>query len=114
MLRNYLRIAAHADTVAAHADTVAAHADTVAAHAKILHSRSAAPPPRRWSSFTPLQVASLYGFPAGTGAGQTIGVVQLGGGFRASDMQAYFASLGLAVPTIRTLFIGGARNNVGD
>ncbi|HEY5289957.1 MAG TPA: protease pro-enzyme activation domain-containing protein, partial [Caulobacteraceae bacterium] len=32
-------------------------------------------------SYTPLQVAALYGFPAGDGAGETIALIELGGGF---------------------------------
>ena len=35
------------------------------------------------TSFTPVQVAALYGFPAGAQAsGQTIGIIELGGGYR--------------------------------
>src|SRR6266851_1439313 len=36
----------------------------------------AAPP----VSFTPTQVASLYGFPSGTGEGQCVAIIELGGG----------------------------------
>ena len=35
-------------------------------------------------SFTPLQVAQLYGFPPGDGKGQCIGLIELGGGDRKS------------------------------
>ncbi len=65
-------------------------------------------------SFTPVQVASLYGFPKASGAGQTIAVVQLGGGFRASDMATYFSRLGLPVPSIRTMTVSGGANNPAD
>ena len=42
-------------------------------------------------------MADIYSFPAGTtGAGQTVAVIELGGGFTTSDLDAYFASLGLA------------------
>ena len=42
-------------------------------------------------SYSPLQVAQAYGFPSGTtGAGQCIGVIELGGGYRASDLDAFF------------------------
>ena len=46
-------------------------------------------------SYTPVQVATLYGFPAGaTAAGQTIGLIELGGGYKAADITAYFKTLG--------------------
>ena len=46
-------------------------------------------------SYTPVQVAQLYGFPAGaTATGQTIGIIELGGGFRTADLTAYFKTLG--------------------
>ena len=56
----------------------------------------------------------MYGFPPGTGAGQTIALVQLGGGFTASDLRQYFGALGLPVPRVRTLFLGRATNNPKD
>src|SRR5581483_2061351 len=38
------------------------------------------------TSFTPVQVAQLYDFPTGvTGAGQCIGIIELGGGFAQAD-----------------------------
>ena len=41
----------------------------------------AAPPAAASTSYTPPQVATLYQFPAGTdGTGQTIAIVELGGG----------------------------------
>ena len=50
-------------------------------------------------TYTPLQVARLYSFPtAGTGSGQTIALIELGGGFTASDLAQYFQSLGVSVP----------------
>jgi kumamolisin len=44
-------------------------------------------------------VAAFYQFPAGTdGTGQTIAIIELGGGFGASDLDPYFAGLNLPVP----------------
>ena len=60
-------------------------------------------------------MADIYSFPAGTtGAGQTVAVIELGGGFTASDLDAYFASLGIAVPPITAASVDGASNNPGD
>ena len=75
-------------------------------------SRDAAAP---GTSYTPNQVAGIYQFPAGTtGAGQTIAVIELGGGYTTSDLDAYFGSLGIAVPSISAVGVDGASNNPGD
>src|SRR5271165_4988314 len=46
------------------------------------------------TSFTALQIAKAYNFPTGlTGKGQTIGIIELGGGFTQSDLNTYFSGL---------------------
>ncbi len=41
------------------------------------------------ASYTPVQVGALYGFPAtATASGQTIGIIELGGGYRTADLTA--------------------------
>jgi kumamolisin len=40
--------------------------------------------------FTPQEVAALYGFPTGDGAGQTVAIIELGGAFDQSDLERYF------------------------
>ena len=63
-------------------------------------------------SYTPPQVAQAYQFPANaSGAGQTIGIIELGGGFRQADLTAYFASLGLAGPKVTAVLVDGAKNS---
>jgi kumamolisin len=67
------------------------------------------------TSYPPNQVASIYNFPASTtGAGQTVAVIELGGGFTQSDLDTYFGSLGLATPSITAVSVDGAANNPGD
>ncbi len=67
------------------------------------------------SSYTPPQVAQAYQFSAGTdGTGQTIAIVEFGGGFAASDLQSYFSGLGLAVPSITAASVDGASNAPGS
>src|SRR6202000_428063 len=52
-------------------------------------------------SYTPVQVAQFYGFPANAKAtGQTIGVLELGGGYQTADITAYFKGLGFPAPHI--------------
>jgi kumamolisin len=66
-------------------------------------------------SYTPVQVGTLYGFPAGaTASGQTIGLIELGGGYRAADVTAYFQTLGLPAPTITAVSVDGGKNTPGD
>jgi kumamolisin len=65
----------------------------------------------RTRSFTAPQVGTWYGFPAeADGAGQTIGVIALGGGFRASDLRAYFTRLQVPHPRVTAASVQGARN----
>ncbi len=66
-------------------------------------------------TFAPNQLASIYGFPAvSNGAGACIGIVELGGGFRTTDIQQYFSALNLPVPTVVAVSVDGASNAPGD
>ncbi|HTW68251.1 MAG TPA: protease pro-enzyme activation domain-containing protein, partial [Acetobacteraceae bacterium] len=63
------------------------------------------------SGFDPRTVASSYGFPAGNGAGECIGLIELGGGYRSSDLQAYFSGLGISpAPNVTFVSVDGATN----
>ncbi|HEX4051905.1 MAG TPA: S53 family peptidase [Steroidobacteraceae bacterium] len=76
------------------------------AHFRILREAAA-------QSFTPPQVASLYGFPHATGTGQCIALIELGGGFAPADLQSYFASLGIVTPKVAAVSVDHARNAPG-
>lgn len=63
-------------------------------------------------SFTPVELAKLYNFPAGLdGSGQCIGIIELGGGYRTADIKAYFQELGLPVPKVKTVRVDNGRNH---
>src|ERR1700722_6254687 len=63
-------------------------------------------------SYTPVQVGQLYQFPPGaTAAGQTIGIIELGGGYRAADLSAYFKGLGQAVPQVTAVSVDNGKNS---
>jgi kumamolisin len=63
----------------------------------------------------PSQFARWYGFPTDvTGKGQTVAIVQLGGGYRQEDLDAYFAAQGLKTPTVVAVGVDGAGNAPGD
>ncbi|RZK62969.1 MAG: hypothetical protein EOO59_01090, partial [Hymenobacter sp.] len=62
-------------------------------------------------AFTPPQLAKLYQFPSGLdGSGQTIAIIELGGGFKPADLKTYFAGLKLPVPTVKVVSVNGGRN----
>ncbi|MFC4454079.1 S53 family peptidase [Deinococcus sonorensis] len=67
-------------------------------------------------SFTPLQLAQVYNFPPELdGRGQTIAIIELGGGYRTADLKAYFQRLGVPQPKVSAVSVDGARNRpTGD
>ena len=68
-------------------------------------------------TFTPLQIANLYQFPTdANGTGQCIALIELGGGYRSTDLKTYFQSLNLSkVPTVTAVAVGKGHNNpTGD
>ncbi|MDR3436052.1 S53 family peptidase [Telmatospirillum sp.] len=61
--------------------------------------------------YLPNQVGSLYGFPTeASGTGQCIALIELGGGFKASDTQAAFQAMGLATPGVEAVSVDGGIN----
>ncbi len=61
------------------------------------------------------ELARLYNFPPELdGSGQTIGIIELGGGYRESDLDAYFADLMLPRPKVTAVSVLGARNMPGS
>ena len=63
-------------------------------------------------SYTPIQVAQLYQFPSGaTATGQTIGIIELGGGYKTADLKTYFKSLGQKTPKVTTVSVDGGKNS---
>jgi kumamolisin len=77
----------------------------------------AAKDPPNTQPLTPAQVAALYGFPAGDGSGQTIGLYEMEtsegpAGYAASDISATMAALGgLPVPHIVDVPVDGVQNS---
>lgn len=65
--------------------------------------------------YTPVDLAQRYGFPTGsTGAGQTVAIIELGGGYNEADLTAYFTGLGLAVPAVEAVEVDGVGNQPGS
>jgi len=67
-------------------------------------------------SLSPVQVGQAYEFPTGTtGSGQCIGIIELGGGFQASDLDSFFGNVGIATPKVTAVGVdGGANAPTGD
>jgi kumamolisin len=68
-------------------------------------------------SYTALQVAQAYSYPTGVnGIGETIGIIELGGGYNQSDLDTYFQNLNISPePTVVAVSVDGAQNQpTGD
>jgi kumamolisin len=80
-----------------------------AAHFRVRPAASTA------TSFAPTQVAALYDFPSGTGSGECVAVIELGGGFRPADLNTYFEGLGLTAPSVTAVSVDHSQNTpTGD
>ncbi|MGH9641086.1 MAG: S53 family peptidase, partial [Terriglobales bacterium] len=69
------------------------------------------------ASFTPPQVAALYDFPTRVnGSGECIALIELGGGYTASDLSAYWKQLKLTImPKVSAVSVGNGSNKpTGD
>jgi kumamolisin len=69
------------------------------------------------TSYTPPAVAKLYNYPtAANGTGQTVAIIELGGGFRISDLTNYFKNLGISpAPSVTSVSVdGGVNQPAGD
>ncbi|MEA2860452.1 MAG: kumamolisin [Methylobacteriaceae bacterium] len=69
---------------------------------------------------SPADFGRRYNFPTqhnGTsldGSGQTIAIIELGGGFRNTDLQVYFNEIGVPLPKVSAISIDHAGNNPSD
>ncbi len=99
--------------------TVPAELDGVVTAVLGLDDRGQAAPqwrlnPHATAGYDPAQVAAAYAFPAGTdGSGQTVALIELGGGYRPADLTAYFAGIGTAVPSVTAVGVDGGSNTPG-
>jgi kumamolisin len=60
------------------------------------------------------EVAAAYSFPKElTGSGQSVAIIELGGGFREDDLSDYFSSLGIALPSVHAVSVLKGENRPG-
>ena len=72
-------------------------------------------PAAKGGPLTAPQVASFYQFPPHTdGTGQTVAIIELGGGYAQSDLSTYFSGLGLSVPSVTAVGVDGGSNSPGQ
>lgn len=63
------------------------------------------------ASYDSTLVAKAYDFPTGaTGSGQSIAILELGGGFAATDLKTFFGKLQLPTPQVTAIGVDGASN----
>jgi kumamolisin len=81
------------------------------------HFRLLSPAAVSQQSFDPTDLARLYSFPtSATGQGETIGIIELGGGYRQTDLDSYFQQLGInPEPQVTAVSVDGGQNSpTGD
>lgn len=67
------------------------------------------------TSFMPSEVAEAYNFPkASMGAGQSVAIIELGGGLDLKDNAQYYKDHGLKEPPLQIVAIDGASNSPGQ
>ena len=68
------------------------------------------------AGFPVAALTQAYAFPAAyDGGGQTVAIIELGGGYRSSDLKTYFKAAGLRLPKVTSVGVNGGRNKpTGD
>lgn len=67
---------------------------------------------RSW--FYPAELAAIYSFPDGDGKGQTVGLVEFGGGYFESDLAAFCKNANVSMPKVRTVSVNNTPTNQRD
>ncbi|MDB4898358.1 MAG: peptidase, partial [Gemmatimonadetes bacterium] len=79
-----------------------------------LHAQSEAARARAagasFNGYLPSDLSAAYDFPEATGAKQCIALIELGGGYRTTDLNAYFVSLKVKTPKVVSISVDGALN----
>jgi kumamolisin len=88
--------------------------DRPQAQPRLVFPAEAATPvaPARAVPFTPAEIARLYQFPPKVdGQGESIGIIELGGGYKAADIQKFFKDLKIPKPIVVAVSVDGATNS---
>jgi kumamolisin len=68
--------------------------------------------PNSW--YLPKELGTRYNFPPGDGAGQTVGLLEFGGGYFADDLQQFCKLAGISQPTIVPVSVDGTSTRARD
>lgn len=75
------------------------------------HAKNLRPAAAGAEAHFPRQVAQFYSFPLDAdGTGETIAILELGGGYTTADLQSYFQSQKIPVPTVIAVSVDGGAN----
>ncbi|WP_043289069.1 S53 family peptidase [Paraburkholderia oxyphila] len=66
------------------------------------------------SWYVPAQFATHYDFPQGDGTGQTVGILEFGGGYFSSDLSKFCEKAGVSVPTVTPVSTDGTSTESKD
>jgi kumamolisin len=87
------------------------HARTRAQHAANRRRRAVRSGPGGQNGVVATDFAKRYNFPTNfDGSGQTIAIIELGGGYRNCDLQAFFHEIGIATPRVSSISVDHAGN----
>jgi len=70
--------------------------------------------PKTVTPLTPNQVARLYDFPTNNANGQTVAILEFGGGYKQTDINAYFNNIvHMPIPAVSSVAVDGVGNHPG-
>ncbi|HWK04123.1 MAG TPA: S53 family peptidase [Puia sp.] len=67
---------------------------------------------RSW--FFPAELATIYSFPDGNGQGQTVGLLEFGGGYFADDLATFCQNANVPVPAVTAISVNNTPTNQRD
>jgi kumamolisin len=76
------------------------------------HARAMKGVPPSW--YTPAKLAKHYNFPSAQGDGQTVGILEFGGGFFEQDLEKFCKLTGGAVPVVKPISTDGTPTTTKD
>jgi kumamolisin len=76
------------------------------------HARDVSSVPADW--YIPSELAKHYNFPPGDGSGQTVGLLEFGGGYFPADLQQFCDTAGVAMPKVVTVSADGTSTSQRD
>lgn len=64
--------------------------------------------------YSPRKLATRYNFPAGSGRGQAIGLLEFGGGYFAADLKRFCRLVGVRMPKVKVVSVDGTSSHRRD